>query len=73
MSRCYLLYPGYSGSIPEDGPVYMPSSIAAGYTGLPETIKTTGPRYVAWGQDPYESSNLPDIGDYESVVPLTPT
>jgi hypothetical protein len=51
----------------------MPSSIATGYTGLPETIKTTGPRHVAWGQDPYESSNLPDIEGYESVVPLTPT
>ena len=73
LSRCYLLYPGYSGPIPENAPVYMPSSVAAGYTGLPEMIKTTGPRRLAWGQDPYESANLPDIGGYESVVPLTPS
>ncbi len=71
-NKCYLLYSGYQGALPEDGPVYMPRIIAAGYAELPAAIRLAGPKRLAWGQDPYDRVHLPEVGGFDSVIPLKP-
>ncbi|MCP4409964.1 MAG: hypothetical protein GY807_19900 [Gammaproteobacteria bacterium] len=71
-NKCYLLYSGYQGALPEDGPVYMPRIIAAGYAELPPNTRLAGPERLAWGQDPYDRAHLPEIGEFDSIIPLRP-
>jgi len=70
LSKCYLLHPGYTGPIPEDGPVYLPRTIAANYIGLPQSVIQIGPKRLTWGENPYDPSHLADIMGYESIIPL---
>jgi hypothetical protein len=71
-NKCYLLYPGYQGSLPQDGPIYIPRVVAAGFSELPAGIRLVGAESVTWRQDPYDLTPLPEIEEYNSVVYLKP-
>ncbi len=71
-NKCYLLYPGYQGLMPQDGPIYMPRVIAAGCSELPPDIMLAGAESVTWRQNPYDRVHLPEIEGFDSVVPLRP-
>ena len=70
LGKCYLLYPGYQGPIPEDGPIYMPRSVAGIFSERPSFVILSGPKDLPWGQDPYDKNNLPEVTSFDSIIPL---
>jgi len=54
--RDYLLYHTYNGTLPDDGNIYIPSSIARAYESLPEGIQCIGRDTVPFGLDPYHDA-----------------
>jgi hypothetical protein len=59
--KTYLLLPGWSGPLPDDGPVCVPRWLASAYASIPEGVRPVGPEKLSWGADPADLGLYPEL------------